>query len=42
MVVLNVVEQRYQAVFEVLNQAASATDVACGNGVSQTVHSWLS
>ncbi|MEO7397842.1 MAG: leucine zipper domain-containing protein, partial [Ilumatobacteraceae bacterium] len=42
LVELNVVEQRYQAVLEVLNQAASVTDVARGNGVSrQTVHAWL-
>ena len=42
MVELNVVEQRYQAVLEVLNQAASVTDVARRSGVSrQTVHAWL-
>ncbi len=42
MVELNVVEQRYQAVLEVLNHAASVTDVARRNGVSrQTVHAWL-
>ena len=42
LVELNVVEQRYQAVLEVLNQAASVTDVARRNGVSrQTVHAWL-
>jgi transposase InsO family protein len=37
-----VVEQRYQAVREVLNDGASVTDVARRNGVSrQTVHEWL-
>lgn len=42
MVELNVVEQRYQAVLEVLNQGATVTDVARRNAVSrQTVHSWL-
>ena len=42
LVELNVVEQRYQAVLEVLNQGASVTDVARRSGVSrQTVHSWL-
>ena len=42
LVELNVVEQRYQAVLEVLNQGASVTDVARRNGVSrQTVHLWL-
>jgi transposase-like protein len=36
------VEQRYQAVREVLNDGASVTDVARRNGVSrQTVHEWL-
>lgn len=39
---LNVVEQRYQAVLEVLNQGATVTDVARRNGVArQTVHEWL-
>ena len=42
LVELNVVERRYQAVLEVLNQAASVTDVARRNGVSrQTLHAWL-
>ena len=42
MVELNVVEQRYQAVLEVLHQGATVTDVARRNGVTrQTVHSWL-
>ena len=42
LVELNVVEQRYQAVLELLNQGASVTDVARRNGVSrQTVHAWL-
>ena len=42
MVELNVVEQRYQAVLEVLNQGATVTDVARRNGVTrQTVHAWL-
>lgn len=42
LVELNVVEQRYQAVLEVLNQGAAVTDVARRNGVSrQTVHAWL-
>lgn len=39
---VGVVEQRYQAVREVLNDGASVTDVARRNGVSrQTVHEWL-
>ena len=42
LVEFNVVEQRYQAVLEVLNQGASVTDVARRSGVSrQTVHAWL-
>jgi transposase InsO family protein len=42
LVELNVVEQRYQAVLEVLNQGATVTDVARRNGVTrQTVHAWL-
>src|SRR3954471_19910378 len=42
LVELNVVEQRYQAVLEVLNDGASVTDVARRHGVSrQTVHEWL-
>jgi transposase-like protein len=39
---LGLVEQRYQAVREVLTDGASVTDVARRNGVSrQTVHEWL-
>jgi transposase InsO family protein len=39
---VGVVEQRYQAVREVLNDGASVTDVARRNGISrQTVHEWL-
>ncbi len=39
---LNVVEQRYQAVLEVLNNGATVTDVARRYGVArQTVHEWL-
>jgi transposase InsO family protein len=39
---LNVVEQRYQAVLEVVNNGATVTDVARRNGVTrQTVHVWL-
>lgn len=39
---LNVVERRYQAVLEVVNNGATVTDVARRNGVSrQTVHEWL-
>lgn len=39
---LGVVEQRYQAVREVLNDGALVTDVARRNGVSrQAVHEWL-
>jgi transposase InsO family protein len=42
LVELNVVEQRYQAVLEVLNDGATVTDVARRSGVSrQTVHAWL-
>jgi transposase InsO family protein len=42
LVELNVVEQRYQAVLEVLNDGASVTDVARRRGVArQTVHEWL-
>jgi len=42
LVELNVVEQRYQAVLEVLNDGASVTDVARRYGVArQTVHEWL-
>ncbi len=39
---LGLVEQRYEAVREVLNDGASVTDVARRNGVSrQTVLEWL-
>ena len=42
LVELNVVEQRYQAVLEVIKDGAAVTDVARRNGVSrQTVHVWL-
>ena len=42
LVELGLVDQRYQAVLEVLNDGATVTDVARRNGVSrQTVHGWL-
>jgi transposase-like protein len=42
LVELGVVEQRYQAVLEVLNDGATVTDVARRYGVArQTVHGWL-
>lgn len=42
MVELGLVEQRYRAVLEVLNDGASVTDVAVRYGVArQTVHAWL-
>ena len=42
LVELGLVEQRYQAVLEVLNDGASVTDVARRYGVArQTVHEWL-
>ena len=42
LVELGLVEQRYQAVLDVLNNGATVTDVARRNGVSrQTVHEWL-
>jgi transposase-like protein len=42
LVELGLVEQRYQAVQEVLDHGASVTDVARRNGVSrQAVHEWL-
>ena len=42
LVELNLVEQRYQALLEVLNDGASVTDVARRFGVArQTVHEWL-
>jgi transposase InsO family protein len=42
LVELGLVEQRYQAVLEVLNDGATVTDVARRHGVArQTVHVWL-
>jgi len=42
LVELRLVEQRYQAVLEVLNEGAPVTDVARRYGVArQTVHGWL-
>jgi transposase InsO family protein len=42
LVELGLVEQRYQAVLEVINDGAKVTDVARRNGVSrQAVHEWL-
>ena len=42
LVELGLVEQRYQAVLDVLNDGATVTDVARRNGVArQTVHEWL-
>ena len=42
LVELGVVEQRYRAVLEVLDEGASVTDVARRYGVArQTVHQWL-
>jgi transposase InsO family protein len=42
LVELGLVEQRYQAVLEVLNDGATVPDVARRNGVArQTVHDWL-
>jgi transposase InsO family protein len=42
LVELSVVEQRYRAVLEVLNEGATVTDVARRCGVArQTVHGWL-
>ena len=42
LVELGLVEQRYQAVLEVLNDGAAVTDVAVRYGVvRQTVHDWL-
>jgi DNA-binding NarL/FixJ family response regulator len=39
---LRLVEQRYQAVLEVLTEGAAVTDVARRYGVTrQTVHGWL-
>ena len=39
---LGVVEQRYRAVLEVLEEGASVTEVARRHGVArQTVHEWL-
>ena len=42
LVELGLVEQRYQAVLEVINDGATVTDVARRHGVArQTVHVWL-
>ena len=42
LVELGLVEQRYQAVLEVINDGATVSDVARRNGVArQTVHVWL-
>jgi transposase-like protein len=42
LVELNMVEQRYQAVLEVLNDGASVTEVARRRGVArQAVHEWM-
>ena len=42
LVELGVVEQRYRAVRDVLDEGASVTDVARRHGVArQTVHEWL-
>jgi transposase InsO family protein len=42
LVELNLVEQRYQAVLEVINDGATVIDVARRHGVArQTVHEWL-
>ncbi|WP_034660992.1 helix-turn-helix domain-containing protein [Cellulomonas sp. KRMCY2] len=42
LVELGLVEQRYRAVLEVVNDGASVTDVARRFGVArQTVHVWL-
>ena len=42
LVELGLVEQRYRAVLEVLNDGAAVTDVARRYGVGrQTVHKWL-
>jgi hypothetical protein len=42
LVELGLVEQRYQAVVEVLNDGAAVVDVARRYGVArQTVHAWL-
>ena len=42
LVELNLVEQRYRAVLEVLNDGAAVTDVARRHGVvRQTVYEWL-
>ena len=42
LVELGLVEQRYQAVLEVINHASSVTEVAARFGVSrQTMHAWL-
>jgi transposase-like protein len=42
LVELNVVEQRYRVVLEVLEDGLPVTEVAMRHGVSrQTVHTWL-
>jgi transposase-like protein len=42
LVELGLVEQRYQAVLEVLNASASVSEVAARFGVTrQSVHRWL-
>ena len=42
LVELGVVEQRYRAVLEVLEEGTSVTEVARRHGVArQTVHEWL-
>ena len=42
LVELGLVEQRYQAVLEVLNEGSTVTDVAVRFGVTrQSVHRWL-
>ena len=42
LVELGLVEQRYQAVLEVLNEGVSVTEVAARFGVTrQRVHRWL-
>lgn len=42
LVELNMVEQRYQAVLEVVRDGATVVEVARRSGVSrQTVHAWL-
>ena len=38
---LNLVERRYQAVLEVLNERGDGHDVARGSVARETVHDWL-